>query len=59
MQPEGKATVNVEYTIPSELTKDYSLLVQKQAGVSEQKWNVVIEGKKKYDNVLEIDKEFR
>ena len=54
---EGKATVSVTYTLPSSLSnKDYSILVQKQAGTEDQKLKVEYEGKTLFDGLLNVDK---
>lgn len=59
VNPEGKAEVNISYTLPSSITeKDYKLLIQKQPGVSEQELKVDIDGKVKYDGLFDTDKEF-
>jgi hypothetical protein len=58
VNPEGKAEVNISYTLPSSITEEnYKLLIQKQPGVSEQKLKVEIDNKKKYDGVFDTDKE--
>lgn len=47
VDPEGKTTVTVKYTLPSKLNdkKSYSLLVQKQPGTKGHAFNVIIDGK--------------
>lgn len=59
VNPEGKATVKVTYTLPPSITQDnYSLLIQKQPGESELKLNVEINNAKKFDGVMRKDMEF-
>ncbi|MFH0979601.1 MAG: DUF4012 domain-containing protein [Candidatus Roizmanbacteria bacterium] len=55
---QGKATVIVKYSLPSGVSQD-SLLIQKQPGVTGQKWTVKIENKKVFEGVLEKDKEIK
>lgn len=56
VDPMGKATVIVKYTLPISITsKDYSLLVQKQPGTDGQKLKVTVDGRKLYDGVLDKD----
>lgn len=51
VQPEGKADVSVEYTLPTDV-KSAELLVQKQAGLQDQSWKVTINGKSVFDGIL-------
>lgn len=54
---EGQGTVTVEYTLPSNIdTDNYSLLIQKQAGVEEQKLKVSRNGRTLFDGALRTDK---
>lgn len=54
---QGQATVTVKYTLPASVdTNNYSLLVQKQAGVEEQKLKVSLNNKSLFDGVLRMDK---
>ena len=58
--PLGKAEIDVTYTLPSTLsTKDYSLLVEKQAGTEDQKLEVKIDGRKVYSGLLNVDQEIK
>jgi hypothetical protein len=55
--PKGQGMVIVKYTLPSNVdTNNYSLLVQKQAGVEEQKLKVSLNNKSLFDGVLRADK---
>lgn len=55
--PKGQGTVIVKYTLPSSVdTKDYSLLIQKQPGVEEQKLKVSLNNKSLFDGLLITDK---
>ncbi len=54
--PLGKAEVDITYTLPENIsTKDYSLMVQKQAGTQDDKLVVTIDGAKSYDGLLNLD----
>ena len=54
---QGQATVTLKYTLPSNIdTNNYSLLVQKQAGVEEQKLKVSYKNKTLFDGMLRTDK---
>ena len=54
---QGQATVTLKYTLPSNIdTSNYSLLVQKQAGVEEQKLKVSYKNKTLFDGMLRTDK---
>jgi len=55
---QGKATVVVKYTIPSNLSTK-SLLIQKQPGVVNQEWDVKIDGKKVFNDILRSDQEVK
>jgi hypothetical protein len=55
--PKGQGTVIVKYTLPSSVdTKNYSLLIQKQPGVEEQKLKVSYNNKTLFDGLLRTDK---
>lgn len=57
---QGQATAIVKYTLPSNIdTKNYSLLIQKQPGVENQKWKVEFNDKSLFDGVLGTDKEIK
>ncbi|HEX7542935.1 MAG TPA: DUF4012 domain-containing protein, partial [Patescibacteria group bacterium] len=57
---QGQATVIVKYTLPSNIDlNNYSLLIQKQPGVENQKWKVDFNNKSLFDGVLETDKEIK
>jgi hypothetical protein len=56
IEPLGKADITVEYTTPSTVDTK-KLLIQKQPGVLEQLWKVVIGGEKKFDGNLLKDTE--
>lgn len=57
---QGQATVIVKYTLPSNIDlNNYSLLIQKQPGVENQKWKVEFNNKSLFDGVLETDKEIK
>lgn len=56
---EGKATATIQYTVPSDLANNYRLLVEKQPGTDNQKLKVQIDGRTKYDGILEVDKEVK
>ena len=54
---QGQATVSIKYTLPSNIdTNNYSLLVQKQGGVEEQKLKVSHNNKTLFDGLLRTDK---
>lgn len=60
VKPEGRAEVVVEYTLPPVISKDnYSLLMQKQPGVSKQTLSVKVDGRTRYTGPFDIDREFR
>ena len=56
VNPEGRAEVSVEYTLPSGVNSK-KLYIQKQAGVQDQQWSVTIDGEKKFDGNLLKDTE--
>lgn len=57
---QGQATVIVKYTLPSNIDpNNYSLLIQKQPGVENQKWKIELNNKILFDGVLETDKEIK
>lgn len=54
---QGQGTVIVKYTLPADIdTKNYSLLIQKQAGVEEQRLKVSDDNKTIFDGILRTDK---
>ena len=54
---QGQATMTVNYTLPANVDiNNYSLLVQKQAGVEEQKLKVSFDNRTLFDGMLRIDK---
>ena len=54
---QGQATVIVKYTLPSNVdTNNYSLLIQKQPGVEEQKLKVIYNNKTLFNRMLRMDK---
>ncbi len=56
---QGKAQISVIYRLPQNLfNKNYQILIQKQPGTDKQKLRLEIEGKKVYDGVFDVDKEF-
>lgn len=56
VNPKGRAQVTISYTLPSSIKEnDYNLLIQKQAGVSEQTLKVTVDGKKKFDGDFDVD----
>lgn len=60
VNPMGKSTVTVKYTLPSTIaSNNYSLLLQKQAGESSQKLKVLVDGKKLFDGDFNTDKEIK
>jgi hypothetical protein len=60
VDPMGKATVIITYTLPSTISsKDYLLLIQKQPGTDGQKLKVEVGGRKMYDGVIEKDIEIK
>ncbi len=57
---QGQATVIVKYTLPASIdSNNYSLLIQKQPGVENQKWKVEFNNKSLFDGLLETDKEIK
>lgn len=60
VDPLGKATVIVKYTLPKDFApNNYSLLVQKQSGTDGQKLKVNFGGRKLYEGLLQKDVEVR
>jgi len=60
VDPLGKATVIVTYTLPADIKAgDYSLLVQKQPGTDDQKLKIVTGGRTVYDGILSKDVEIK
>jgi len=54
---QGQAMVTIKYTLPANVDiNNYSLLVQKQAGVEEQKLKVSFDNRTLFDGMLRIDK---
>lgn len=54
---QGQAMVTIKYTLPANVDiNNYSLLVQKQAGVEEQKLKVSFDDRTLFDGMLRIDK---
>lgn len=55
--PKGQGSVVVKYSLPPSVdTKNYSLLIQKQPGVMEQKLKVSFNNKSLFDGLLITDK---
>lgn len=60
VDPLGKAEVKVTYTLPVSIQKNnYKILVQKQAGVVDQKLRLFVDGKKLFEEDFKVDKEFK
>lgn len=60
VDPLGKATAVITYTLPPRISKDnYSLMVQKQPGEDMLKMSVEIDGKKVFTGPLEMDLELK
>lgn len=57
VEPMGKAEISIEYTTPSDIDTS-KIVVQKQAGVENQTWNIVKEGKAVMTGVLLKDGEY-
>lgn len=56
VSPEGRSEVNISYTLPSSITpENYSLMLQKQPSVTKQELEVVIDGRKKFDDMFKTD----
>lgn len=56
VDPKGMAVVTVEYSLPSNITEDnYSLIIQKQPGVENQKLEASVFNKKLFDRDLKTD----
>lgn len=51
----GKKTVFIDYLVPEEISAKF-LMIQKQPGVTDQKWEVFFENKKVFDGNLKTDK---
>lgn len=54
VNPEGRAEVTAEYTLPTGVDSA-KIFIQKQAGLEEQEWNVTIEGASKFAGTLSKD----
>lgn len=54
VNPEGRAEVTAEYTLPTGVDSA-EIFIQKQAGLEEQEWNVSIEGASKFAGILSKD----
>lgn len=54
VNPEGRAEVTAEYTLPTGVDSA-KIFIQKQAGLEEQEWNVTIEGASKFAGILSKD----
>ncbi len=60
MPTQGKAQINVSYILPSNIqAKNYQLLIQKQPGTQNQKLKVEVDGRNIYNDVLDVDHEFK
>lgn len=57
VDPQGKAEVTLEYTTPDTIDTS-KLVVQKQAGVLEQTWNITKDGKRVFTGNLLKDGEY-
>ncbi len=56
VDPMGKATVIVTYTLPTSVSSNnYSLLVQKQPGTDGHKLKVEVDGRKIFDGIMDKD----
>jgi len=56
VDPKGMAVVTIEYSLPSNITEDnYSLIIQKQPGVENQKLEASVFNKKLFDQDLKTD----
>lgn len=60
IKPEGKATVNIVYSLPDNFIKknNYKLLIQKQPGTKGHEYDILIDGKLKDKFNLTEDKEY-
>lgn len=56
---QGKATATIQYTVPSDVANNYRLYVEKQPGTDNQKLKVQVDGRTKYDGILDVDKEVK
>lgn len=61
VQPMGKSSVTVQYTVPLKVNneKDYSLLLQKQPGTQGHAYIIKVNGKEKDVFKLTTDREFK
>ena len=60
VNPLGKAKVVVSYYLPESIKKEnYRLLLQKQPGIQDQQISVLIENKKIYEGIFDMDKEIQ
>jgi len=58
VNPMGLAKIKVTYTLPASIDSS-SLLIQKQAGVDGQKYNVSLNGNSVFNGVMSKDTEFK
>ena len=58
LRPEGTAKIEVEYTVPIKVDREYKLLIQKQPGVVGPTYEIDAFGKKQKGFPLISDKEF-
>ncbi|MFZ6035043.1 MAG: DUF4012 domain-containing protein [Patescibacteria group bacterium] len=57
---QGKATINVKYTLPKKITeRNYSMLFEKQAGVESQDLEVRLNNKTLYQGPITADRLFK
>ncbi len=58
VNPLGKATVTITYTLPQNLKNDYSIMLQKQPGINagQQILVVYVDNRKLYDDIFDKDK---
>lgn len=56
---QGKATATIQYSVPSELGRNYRLLIEKQPGTDDQKLKVEVDGRTAYNGILDVDKEVK
>ncbi|MEK9146822.1 MAG: DUF4012 domain-containing protein [Patescibacteria group bacterium] len=57
LRPEGATKIEIEYTVPIKVDKQYKLLIQKQPGVAGHTYEIDAFGKKQKAFPLETDKE--
>lgn len=57
VRPEGTAKLEIEYSSPIKVEKEYKLLIQKQPGVEGHTYEIDAFGKKQRDFPLDTDKE--